>query len=139
MEVLVSMGSSVAYAYSLFSIIKRIPHHFSPFLLFIILKQTSHFDYNLYVVDPGFGGDHFFETSAALICFVLLGRLMENIAKGKTSQALVRLMDLKPKTATLVKDFGSSSQLEEEISSDLVQANDILKVLMICFFFGVLL
>eukprot|EP00026_Physarum_polycephalum_P001685 Phypoly_transcript_01687.p1 GENE.Phypoly_transcript_01687~~Phypoly_transcript_01687.p1 ORF type:complete len:1067 (+),score=164.81 Phypoly_transcript_01687:469-3201(+) len=103
MEVLISMGSSVAYAYSLFSIIKA-------------------------AVDPAFEGHHFFETSAALICFVLLGRFLENVAKGKTSQALVRLMDLKPKTAVLVKNFGTAGQAESEVLSDLIKLDDILKV-----------
>ncbi len=75
---------------------------------------------------------HFFETSAALICFVLLGRLLENIAKGKTSQALIKLMDLKPKVATLVK-FDSNENYENpssesEIPSDLIQIGDVLKV-----------
>lgn len=85
------------------------------------------------MLDPNFAGHHFFETSAALICFVLLGRLLENIAKGKTSQALVRLMDLKPKTALLVKDYSSPSQNEEEILSDLIKMGDILKVCHYCY------
>lgn len=106
MEVLVCMGSSVAYLYSLFAIIKS-------------------------AVDPDFPGHHFFETSAALICFVLMGRFLENMAKGATSQALVKLMDLKPKTAVLVKNFGkgsSSPSTESEILADLIQIGDILKV-----------
>jgi len=104
MEVLVATGSSVAYTYSLFSVIKR-------------------------ALDPAFGGQHFFETSAALILFVLLGRLLENIAKGQTSLALVHLMDLKPKSALLVKEYNTSSQQEEEILADLIQTGDVLKVL----------
>lgn len=45
----------------------------------------------------------FFETAAALIALVLLGRYLENIAKGKTSEALVKLMEMQSKTAMLLE------------------------------------
>lgn len=90
----------------------------------------------------------FFETVSSLIMFMLLGRLLENIAKRKTSQALVALMDLKPKTALLL-DFHPSQRDSKErfisqckkgemispgvdekiISADLLGKNDIVKVL----------
>ena len=42
-------------------------------------------------------GQYYFNASATLMTFMLLGKLLENIAKGKTSKALLKLMDLQPK------------------------------------------
>ncbi len=46
----------------------------------------------------GFGGasTSFFETSALLITFVVLGKLLETVAKGKTTEALLKLLNLQP-------------------------------------------
>jgi len=75
MDVLVAMGSSVAYVYSLV------------LLLFSSL------------------GDHvYFETSAVIITLIKLGKLLESRTKGKTGGAIRKLMGLRPKTATLVED-----------------------------------
>lgn len=75
----------------------------------------------------------FFETSATLILFITLGRYLENLAKGQSSNALSKLMSLTPSNATLVKLNPSSSNngviLEEKkIPSELVQINDYLKI-----------
>lgn len=48
------------------------------------------------------GSAHFFETSSTLITFVILGKFLESIAKGKTSTALAALVGLQPDEATLV-------------------------------------
>lgn len=48
--------------------------------------------------------DQYFETAAVLITFVLVGKYLEAKAKGKTSEAIRKLMDLSPKTATVVRD-----------------------------------
>jgi Cu+-exporting ATPase len=46
---------------------------------------------------------HFFETSAMLITFVILGRLLESIAKGKTSDAITKLLHLQASSAILLE------------------------------------
>eukprot|EP00469_Lotharella_globosa_P009867 CAMPEP_0167790736 /NCGR_PEP_ID=MMETSP0111_2-20121227/11512_1 /TAXON_ID=91324 /ORGANISM="Lotharella globosa, Strain CCCM811" /LENGTH=1074 /DNA_ID=CAMNT_0007683259 /DNA_START=15 /DNA_END=3239 /DNA_ORIENTATION=+ len=79
MDVLIALGSGVAYLYSIFS---------------IFMSFACGTNWNCKV---------FFDTSAMLISVVLLGRLMEHLTKGKTSEALTRLMQLQPKMATLVK------------------------------------
>jgi Cu+-exporting ATPase len=65
MDFLVAMGTSAAYFYSVVWV-----------LLGISSKKMN-------------DGSHFFETGATLICFVLLGKYLEAMAKGRTSQALV--------------------------------------------------
>jgi Cu+-exporting ATPase len=75
MDVLVAMGSSVAYVYSL------------ALLLFSSL------------------GNHvYFETSAVIITLIKLGKLLESRTKGKTGGAIRKLMGLRPKTATIIED-----------------------------------
>lgn len=77
MDVLVVMGTSVAYLFSIYN------WQFHPEL-----------------------GAHgiYFETSAWLITFILLGKLLEEIAKGRTSEALQKLIALQPATAHVLRD-----------------------------------
>jgi Cu+-exporting ATPase len=49
-------------------------------------------------------GHLYFEAGAAIITFVLLGRFLEERAKGKASEAIRKLVDLQPQTATLLRD-----------------------------------
>lgn len=72
MDVLVAMGSSVAYAYSVA-------------LIFF----------------PVLGHHVYFETSAVIITLIKLGKLLETRAKGRTGGAIRKLMGLRPKTATI--------------------------------------
>ncbi|KAK1289927.1 putative copper-transporting ATPase HMA5 [Acorus calamus] len=72
----------------------------------------------------------FFETSSMLISFILLGKYLEVLAKGKTSDAIAKLMDLAPDTAILLTFDGEGNLMhEEEIDSRLMQRNDIIKVM----------
>ena len=73
----------------------------------------------------------FFEAPPMLIMFVSLGRWLENIAKGKTSEALQQLLHLQPMTAILIKtpeDNYSKILEQKSISVQLLQKNDILLV-----------
>jgi len=67
----------------------------------------------------------FFETSAVLIPALLIGRLMEAAAKSKTLGAIRQLSAKRPSTATIVKE----GQEDEEVSYDLVQVGDVIRVL----------
>ncbi|KAF8009185.1 hypothetical protein BT93_J0235 [Corymbia citriodora subsp. variegata] len=105
MDVLVALGANAAYFYSVYIMIKAL---------------TS----------DKFEGQDFFETSSMLISFILLGKYLEIVAKGKTSDALAKLTDLAPDTACLVKlDNDGSVISEEEISTQLIQRNDVFKIL----------
>lgn len=48
--------------------------------------------------------EYYFEASAVIITLIVLGKLFEAIAKGKTSEAIKKLMGLQPKTATVIRD-----------------------------------
>ncbi|PIT89128.1 MAG: copper-translocating P-type ATPase [Candidatus Levybacteria bacterium CG10_big_fil_rev_8_21_14_0_10_36_7] len=65
----------------------------------------------------------YFDTSAMIIVLILLGRYFEELAKGRASDAIKKLMGLQPKTARVVKD-----DVEQEISISDVQIGDLIIV-----------
>ncbi|EPQ32259.1 uncharacterized protein PFL1_00456 [Pseudozyma flocculosa PF-1] len=69
----------------------------------------------------------FFDTSTMLITFVSFGRFLENAAKGKTSEALSRLIGLTPTSATIYSD-GLEGKVEKKVASELIQRGDYVKV-----------
>ena len=104
MDVLVILGTSAAYFFSLFSMIAA-----------------------MFNTTPEFRPFLFFETSTMLLMFVSLGRFLENKAKGKTSAALTDLMSLAPSMATIYTDAPACTQ-EKKIPTELVQVGDIVKL-----------
>jgi len=93
MDVLIAMGSSVAYLYSI-------------------------------VVLLGFISGHvYFETSAVIITLIRLGKFLEARAKGRTSEAIKKLMGLRAKTARVVR-----SGVEAEVPVDEVIVGDVVLV-----------
>ena len=79
MDVLVALGTSAAYFYSLYESISSIGHH----------------GHNVHL---------YYETSAVLITLILLGKLFEAKAKGRSSDAIKKLMGLQAKTAVVERD-----------------------------------
>ncbi|MBP1931109.1 heavy metal translocating P-type ATPase [Ammoniphilus resinae] len=98
MDVLVALGTSAAYFYSLYLTIQTIgnPH--------------------------GHGGvGLYYETSAILITLILLGKLFEALAKGRTSEAIKTLMGLQAKTAVVIRNnVETVVPVEEVILGDIV-------------------
>ncbi|MBT4539342.1 heavy metal translocating P-type ATPase [Candidatus Woesearchaeota archaeon] len=100
MDTLVALGTGTAYVYSLVVAI------------FIWQGREGFSAHNLY-----------FETAALLIAFILLGKYLEAIAKGKTSEAIKKLMGLQAKTAIVIRN-----KKEVEISIQEVKVGDIVIV-----------
>jgi len=85
----------------------------------------------------GFGGSEvaFFETAALLIAFLVLGRYLEVLTRGKASEAIRKLMGLKVKTARVVRDpegkpmaSNGAGGIEQEISIDEIKVGDLVVV-----------
>jgi Cu+-exporting ATPase len=79
MDVLVAMGTSAAYFFSLYN---------------VFFEEVA----------PGMMKSLYFETSAIIITLILLGKYLEEVAKGKTSEAIRKLAALQPKTARVVRN-----------------------------------
>ena len=73
----------------------------------------------------------FFETASTLLTFIMLGKWLEAVAKGKTSDALTALLGLAPKSATLVewRESDQSVVSESEVALSLLRAGDVVKVI----------
>ena len=99
MDVLIAIGTTAAWAYS-------VVVTFLPFLGVTLTEKGTYYD-----------------TAAVIIGLILLGKYLEEIAKGKASDAIRKLMDLAPPTARVVRD-----DREEEIPVDQVQVNDLVIV-----------
>ncbi|HIT32359.1 MAG TPA: copper-translocating P-type ATPase, partial [Candidatus Enterenecus stercoripullorum] len=67
--------------------------------------------------------DLYFESAGMIVTLITVGKYLETRSKGKTGQAISRLMDLSPKTATVLRDGA-----EEEIPVEQVQAGDLVLV-----------
>ncbi len=89
----------------------------------IAIGTSAAYFYSVYVIFFNSMGDQYFEAAAVLITFVMLGRYLEAIAKGKTSEAIKKLMNLSPKMATVIRNGK-----EEKIPVDEVLVGDIVIV-----------
>ncbi|KAF0185131.1 MAG: Cu2+-exporting ATPase [Nitrospirae bacterium] len=98
MNTLISIGTNAAYFYSVFATIA--PHFF---------------------MARGLQPHVYFETSATIITLILLGRMLEDRAKGKTSEAIKKLIGLQPKTARVIRgDVERDVDLDEVVRGDVV-------------------
>ncbi|MDR0497617.1 MAG: heavy metal translocating P-type ATPase [Treponema sp.] len=84
--------------------------------------------YNFWLI---FRGNHmeslYFETAGIIITLILLGKFLEAVSKGRTGEAIKKLMDLSPKMAIIVVQ-GASGETEKEIHIDEVIPGDIVAV-----------
>lgn len=99
MDVLVALGTSAAYFYSLYLTI----------------------DWAAAGASVHHGSEMYYETSAVLITLVIMGKLFESMAKGRTSEAIKTLMGLQAKTALVVRDGQEITiPIEQVMAGDLV-------------------
>jgi len=89
----------------------------------IAIGTSAAYFYSVYVIFFQPMENQYFEAAAILITFVMLGRYLEAIAKGKTSEAIKKLMNLSPKIATVIRN-----KKEIKISIDEVVVGDIVIV-----------
>ena len=80
---------------------------------------------NTFFPDAGFGGPEatFYEAAALLTAFIILGRYLEAVTRGRTSESIRRLMKLQPRVARVIRDGQ-----EKELPVEEVTAGDILAV-----------
>ncbi|EAC9455064.1 copper-translocating P-type ATPase, partial [Listeria monocytogenes] len=103
MDSLVALGTSAAFFYSIYGTV-------------MVYLGTTHYAMHLY-----------YETAAVILALVTLGKYLESVSKGKTSEAIKKLLDLAPKKARVLR--GSGHQAEEvEVGIEEVAAGDILVV-----------
>lgn len=101
MDTLVALSTGIAYVFSVFNLF------FPEFWL-----------------ERGLEAHVYFEAAAVIVAFILLGRLLEEKAKGNTSTAIKKLMGLQPKTVIVMQKDGS----EQSVAIEDVKSGDVILV-----------
>jgi Cu2+-exporting ATPase len=107
MDTLVALGSAASFGYSVYA-------------LFVMTAAQVKGDMDAVM---SYMHEFYFESAAMILALITVGKMLEAHSKGKTTDALKSLMQLAPKTATVVRDG-----VEQEISVDAVKKGDIFVV-----------
>ena len=107
MDTLVALGSAASFGYSLYA-------------LFAMTAAQVNGDMDAVM---SYMHEFYFESAAMILALITVGKMLETHSKGKTTDALKSLMQLAPKTATVVRDG-----VEQENSVDAVKKGDIFVV-----------
>ena len=107
MDTLVALGSAASFGYSVYA-------------LFAMTVAQVKGDMDAVM---SYMHEFYFESAAMILALITVGKMLEAHSKGKTTDALKSLMQLAPKTATVVRDG-----MEQEISVDAVRKDDIFVV-----------
>ena len=107
MDTLVALGSAASFGYSVYA-------------LFAMTAAQVNGDMDAVM---SYMHEFYFESAAMILALITVGKMLEAHSKGKTTDALKSLMQLAPKTATVVRDG-----VEQEISVDAVRKGDIFVV-----------
>ena len=107
MDTLVALGSAASFGYSVYA-------------LFAMTAAQVKGDMDAVM---SYMHEFYFESAAMILALITVGKMLEAHSKGKTTDALKSLMQLAPKTATVVRDG-----VEQEISVDAVRKGDIFVV-----------
>lgn len=104
MDSLIAIGTSTAFFYSLWQ-----------YLYYVAVNNS------LIGINGGKIPELYFETAAFLITFVILGKWLESKAKGKTSDAIKKLIGLQPKKARILRDGKTVDiPIEEVVPGDVI-------------------
>lgn len=103
MDSLIALGSGAAIVYGIYA----------------IFKIGYGFGHNDMMMVHHFAMDLYFESAAMILALITLGKYFEARAKGRTSDAIKKLMDLSPKTARVIRNG-----IEQEVSIDDVVIDD---------------
>lgn len=107
MDTLVALGSAASFGYSVYA---------------LFAMTAAHVNGDMDAV-MSYMHEFYFESAAMILALITVGKMLEAHSKGKTTDALKSLMQLAPKTATVVRDG-----VEQEISVDAVKKGDIFVV-----------
>ncbi|WP_313370865.1 heavy metal translocating P-type ATPase [Sedimentibacter sp.] len=99
MDSLIAIGTAAAYVYGIYAIVQ------------------------IYGGNGDYANELYFEAGGVILTLITLGKYLESVTKGKTSEAIKKLMGLAPKTAIIIRDGK-----EVEISIDEVEVGDIIVV-----------
>lgn len=99
MDSLIALGTGAAFLYGVFATIM------------------------IFLGEVAYANELYYETAAVILALIVLGKYLETLTKGKTSEAIKKLMDLAPKTATVVRNGE-----EIELSVDEVVVDDVILV-----------
>lgn len=108
MDSLIALGSGAALVYGIFAM-----YRISYGLGYGDMAVVEHYAHDLY-----------FESSGTILTLITVGKYLESRSKGKTSEAITKLMNLAPKVAILVTGDGQ----EKEVSTESLQKGDIFLV-----------
>ncbi len=108
MDSLIALGAGAATVYGIFAM-----YRISFGLGHGDMALVEHYSHDLY-----------FESAGTILTLITVGKYLENRSKGKTSEAITKLMDLAPKTAILLTEDGE----EREVPTELLQRGDIFLV-----------
>lgn len=107
MDSLIALGATAAIVYGIFSLYR----------IYLGLKFGD------YAMVERYSNDLYFESAGTILTLITLGKFLEAKSKSRTSEALTRLMDLAPKTATVIRH-----KIEIEIPVDEVLVNEMVVV-----------
>lgn len=99
MDTLVSLGSAASFIYS---------------VCLLIPMSEAYIDGNIEVARHHLHG-LYFESAAMILTLITVGKLLESLAKGRTTDAINSLMELSPKTATIIVDGEEHTVAAEEV------------------------
>ena len=108
MDSLIAMGSGAALVYGIFAM-----YRISYGLGYGDMAVVEHYSHDLY-----------FESSGTILTLITVGKYLESRSKGKTSEAITKLMNLAPKVAILVTEDGQ----EKEVPTESLQKGDVFLV-----------